>query len=308
MPRRLRFIPEGSLVEVTCRTIHGRFLLTPRPLVRRRTIGVLGRAQRLYPVRVHAFAFLSNHYHLLLTVESAERLARFMNYLNSNLAREIGRIAHWRERFWSGRYHAIVVSEEEAAQASRLRYVLSHGCKEGLVAAPTDWPGAHSAQALTSGTRMSGEWVDRTRAWRTRGRAPAVESAEFVEKEELALVPLPCWQNLPPHDYRERIEEVLSEIQSTSSRRLRDSGIEPLGAKWIVRQDPHQGPSRGPRRPTPLVHAATGGVRESFRMAYGLFTAAYRRAASQLRAGVRDAIFPAGSFPPSLPFFAPRPG
>ena len=39
---------------------------------------------------LHAFAFLSNHFHLLLTVSDSQRLASFMNYLNSNLAREAG--------------------------------------------------------------------------------------------------------------------------------------------------------------------------------------------------------------------------
>ena len=89
MARRLRFIPEGgALVEVTCRTVQGRFLLKPTNELRSIVIGVLARAQKLYPVELHAFVFLSNHYHLLLSVDNALRLARFMNYLNSNLARE----------------------------------------------------------------------------------------------------------------------------------------------------------------------------------------------------------------------------
>jgi len=140
MPRRLRFVPPGSLVEVTCRTVQGRLLLRPSPILRDLTLGVLARAARLYPVEIHAFAFLSNHYHLLMTVPDAERLARFMNYLNSNLAREAGRLIRWREKFWGRRYQAILVSDEDAAQIERLRYVLSHGAKEGLVASPLDWP------------------------------------------------------------------------------------------------------------------------------------------------------------------------
>src|SRR3979411_3239057 len=35
---------------------------------------------------------------------------------------------------------------------------------------------------------------------------------------------------------------------------------------------------------------------------YRAFVAAYREAAEKLRAGDRAAIFPAGSFPPALPF------
>ena len=93
MARRLRFIPEGgALVEVTCRTVQGRFLLKPTEELKAIVIGVMARAQELYPVEIHAFVFPSNHYHLLLSVEDALQLARFMNYLNSNLAREAGRL------------------------------------------------------------------------------------------------------------------------------------------------------------------------------------------------------------------------
>ena len=52
--------------------------------------GVLARAARLAAVPIHAPVFLSNHYHILLTVLDAQQLADFMNYLNSNLAREAG--------------------------------------------------------------------------------------------------------------------------------------------------------------------------------------------------------------------------
>ena len=63
-----------------------------------------------------------------------------MGYFNSNMAREVRRLVHWREKIWSRRYQAIPISSEEAAQIDRLRYVLSHGCKEGLVAGANEVP------------------------------------------------------------------------------------------------------------------------------------------------------------------------
>ena len=117
MSRRLRYIPEGgALVEVTCRTLHSRFLLRPSPMLNDIVVGVLGRAQRMYPIRVCAVEFASTHFHLLLDVDDALQLARFMRHVNSNLARKIGRLVGWREKIWSRRYQAIVISNEEAAQ------------------------------------------------------------------------------------------------------------------------------------------------------------------------------------------------
>ena len=57
------FIPEeGALVDITCRTIHSRYLLRPDPALNEIILGVLGRAQRLYPVEISAFFVASNHY------------------------------------------------------------------------------------------------------------------------------------------------------------------------------------------------------------------------------------------------------
>ncbi len=131
MARKIRFTPDGgALYEVTCRTVHSRFLLRPGPLLNEIIVGALGRAQRLYPLEICAFFFASSHFHLLVRVEDSERLARFMGYFNSKLAREVARSTGWRDKVFSRRYQAILVSDEEEAQVGRLVYILSHGCKE----------------------------------------------------------------------------------------------------------------------------------------------------------------------------------
>ena len=59
MSRKLRFIPEGgAVVEATSRTIQGRLLLRPSPQLNEIVIGVLGRAQRLYPLEILGYVFL----------------------------------------------------------------------------------------------------------------------------------------------------------------------------------------------------------------------------------------------------------
>lgn len=61
--RKLRYIPqEGTLVEVTCRMLHSRLLMRPSPEVCEIDVGVLGRAQELYPVTVCGAVCLGNHY------------------------------------------------------------------------------------------------------------------------------------------------------------------------------------------------------------------------------------------------------
>ena len=122
MARKLRFNPVGALVEVTCRTVHGRLLMRQTPECVDRILGIIGRAQRMYPIPIHAFVFLANHFHLIVSPESAKNPSDFMRYVSSNVARKIGPLARWREKFWGRRYSAIVVSDEEKAQIDRLHH------------------------------------------------------------------------------------------------------------------------------------------------------------------------------------------
>jgi REP element-mobilizing transposase RayT len=301
--RRLRYVPEGgALVEVTCRTLQGRLLLRPSAALNEIIAGVLGRAQRLYPVRICGFVFLSSHYHLLLDVDDALTLSGFMGYLNSNLAREVGRLVRWKEKIWGRRYQSIPVSSEEAAQMDRLRYILSHGCKEGLVASPREWPGLHCVRALVEGETVEGYWFDRTQEYAARRRGEEFDRLAYATRETVILSPLPCWRHLTPEVQRRRATELLAWIEAEAAERRVKTGSQPLGASAVWGQHPHDRPRRLKRSPAPLFHAFRKRVHRELYEAYAWFVAAYREASKSLRSGDRSALFPTGSFPPALPF------
>jgi REP element-mobilizing transposase RayT len=301
--RKLRYIPpQGSLVEVTCRTLQSRLLLCPQGHLNAIVRGALARAARLFEVDVCAGVFLSNHYHLLVWVRDAKQLAGFMGHLNTKLAYEAGRIADWTEKFWSRRYEAIVVSEEEAAQVGRLHYLLSHGSKEGLVERPQDWPGVHCVHSLLTGDPLTGLWYDRTREARARRRGAESDPLRFVEAESLTLAPLPCWSHLPAEVYRHRIAEMVAQIEAAAAAHREATGLQPPGAETIRSQHPHARPLRTKKSPAPLFHAASKAVRQELRQAYAWFVRAFRAASERLRQGDDTVEFPPGSFPPGRPF------
>jgi hypothetical protein len=303
MSRTIRFIPEnGALVEVTIRTFQSRFLLRPNPVLNQIIGGVLGRAQRRLGVRCHGVVFLSNHAHLLLSVDDANQLARFMEYVDSNLAREVARLLDWPHRIWARRYQAIVVSGEEAAQVERFRYLLSHGCKEGLVAWLRDWPGVHSVRALLDGEPIRGLWFDRTKEYAARNRGEDFDRLEYATEETFELTPLPCWAHLSPEAYRERVAALVEEIEREAAAALARSGRQPLGVAGILRQNPQTRPNWTKKSPAPAFHAATKAIRKGLWEMYAAFVGAFREAAEKWRAGDRTAKFPVGSFPPGLPF------
>jgi len=302
MGRPLRFIPPGSLVEVTCRTIQGRLLLRPSRDLNEIVLGILGRAARLYRVRVVAFVFLSNHAHLLLVPADAKQLAGLMNYLNGNLAREAGRLHGWRERFWGRRYRAIVISDEEAAQVTRLRYLLAQGCKEGLVRSPRAWPGATAVDNLLDGSAVRGTWFDRTAEGKSRAKGRPGKY-DHATTETLELTTLPAWKRLPKRRQRQRVAELVAGIETDTRTSLQASGRSPMGRGRIERMHPHGLPAESMRSPAPRFHAASRRARKALQGAYCEFEASFRRAAQRLKKGL-TATFPDGSFPPHLPFQA----
>lgn len=253
--RPLRFLLPGHLVEVTSRTIHGRPLLRPDRTTSNLILGVLGRAQARYRMRIVAFVFLSNHFHLLLLPDSPQQMASFMTYLASNVAREVGRVRNWRDKFWARRYRAITVSDEEVAQVARLRYVLAHGAKEGLVATPREWPGPQCVGALLEGASLEGTWFDRTAEHRARRRGVECSPKEFACPESVTLTPLPCWADWTQCRRQEAAEALVAAIEREAE--IARGGKLPRGREALLRQHPDDPPARIKRSRAPAFHAAT---------------------------------------------------
>ena len=74
-----------SLVELTTRTIQGRYLLCPSGTLNLITTGILARAQKLTGAEVHGAFFLSTHGQILASFDSVQQMATFMAYVNGKL-------------------------------------------------------------------------------------------------------------------------------------------------------------------------------------------------------------------------------
>ncbi|HBL29143.1 MAG TPA: hypothetical protein DD490_20115 [Acidobacteria bacterium] len=264
--------------------------------------GVLGRAQREYPLEIVAYVVVSSHYHLLLRVDHAKQLSDFMCFFNANLAKEVARRIGWKEKVWGRRYQSIVISDEEEMQVARLRYCLAHGVKEGLVARVEEWPGVHCAVPLLTGAPVVGTWYDRSLEYNAFLRRKELEKGESQSREVVELSPLPAWQHLSAEAYRARIAVMVREINETAAAARAESLIAPLGADGVRAQNPETRPRKLKKSPAPFCHALRKKVRKALWEAYGLFVASFREAAEKLKAGDREAQFPPGSFPPRLPF------
>ncbi len=304
MARTLRWIQPRSLVAISTRIMQSRHLLRPSRDTNDIFMGAVGRAAEQTGLDLHAMVALSTHYHLLVTVETSQQLAEFMCRLNSKVAREIGKLVDWKEKFWGDRYHAILVSEEEEAQVTQLRYVLEQGCKEDLVMSPLDWPGVHCAQALVDGEPLVGWWFDRTKEYAARRRGESYGKYDHATQYAVELSPIPAWKHLTQDEYRRRVSDLVSEIEEETLARHRAQGTKPLGARKVMRVSARRRAKKPKKSPIPLVHAATKAVRMAYKEGYRWFEAAFREAAILLKAGEVGVSFPEWCFPPGLPYVA----
>ena len=287
-------------MEITSRTIQGRYLTLPSAEASRRILGVLGRAQRLYGVSLHAFVFLSNHFHILMSILSAMQMSDFSGYLKSNIARELGELYDWKGPFWARRYTHIELADNVDDQIERLLYILLNGCKEGLVGSPLDYEGVSSARALYDGkSEMEAKWYNRTKQYRAslRGR-----NEVMTETETVTLSPLPFLVGRSPEEQRNFYREEVHKIEQKTAQMHKDAGTTPIGMDAVRRRDPHYRPKELESSPAPKFHASDPEDYRALLDARKAKLAAYRETAARLKEGETDVSFPEDCFPPPLPF------
>jgi REP element-mobilizing transposase RayT len=297
----LRMFQEEGYYFVTSRCFQGRLLMRPSEEVNEVVGGVLARAvqQSAGCVRLHAFTFASNHFHLLVWARGAA-LSSFMQYLRANLSRKVGRLVDWSGSFWERRYSAELVLDDTAL-VGRLRYVLAHGVKEGLVERCAEWPGLTCLPQLVGPARRLFRWFNWTKRWSSRrcedmGGAEGRFAEEWAESVELEVAPLPCWKGLGEEDRQRAVQELLEEVEAEA--RVRGEPV--LGAQAVRAQHPHTRPERLARSPRPLGHASTRQALRELCEQYRAFVAAFREAAARWRRGDFSACFPLFSFPPRV--------
>ena len=285
-----------ALVEITIRCIMGMFLLVPRREHVRIVLGVIGRAMAELDFDLYGYGFLSNHGSYIIAVRDEAHLAEIMEFIHSNIAREVGRkeYSNWRGRFWGRRGRPIpILSDEDLID--RMRYLISNSTKENIVEHPIQWPGAHCAKALCSGKPDMGLWIDRTGLYRAKLRKGRTLVSRFETEYPVHLSQIPCWAGLSAEEYRARLVEMCDDIADEARLEREASGIKGvLGAKAVMRMDPHHIPETMDCSPAPLAHCKDVEGYNWFKDLFRRFCAQYRQATLALRAGLEQFGFVGG--------------
>lgn len=152
MPRQ---VVAGRTYMVTRRCLEGRFFFTPDEggKVEEAQLYCVGLAARNTGLKVHAYVFMPNHYHQVMTDPQGEMPAG-LQQLNSNLARVFNDKLERKDALFEGsRSYSAVRCVTRMAVLERMAYTVTNPVAAGLVETPEEWPGAISLP------KNFGKWI-----------------------------------------------------------------------------------------------------------------------------------------------------
>jgi REP element-mobilizing transposase RayT len=298
MGRPLRWLEPDRIYFITNRCIQARLLLAPTARVNQIVGGVLAKAVNEFNVEMFAWSFVSNHFHIVARVPNND-LSAFMQFLDCNIARKVGKVVNWRDKFWARRFSAEPILDDQATE-KKLRYLIAHGVKERLIERCRDWPGITAIPELAYGVKRVFHWENWTAQSEAKRRGEDSNLANFLEEHRIALTPLPHWSHLSEEERQSRVRTMMSEIEEDA--RLERDGKPPFGIKAVIAQDPTERPRKVKRSMRPLCHGSTKEGIQAYREKYRDVLAAYREASARFRRGEFAAEFPRHTYRPGVPW------
>lgn len=110
-----------------------------RPVDYVRYLQDLREAGLKFGCRIHAYALMTNHVHLLVTPPAAGAVSRMMQTVGRRYVRYINDAIGRTGTLWEGRYKSSLVDSERYVLAC-YRYIELNPVRAGMVAEPTDYP------------------------------------------------------------------------------------------------------------------------------------------------------------------------
>lgn len=279
-----RQVLPGSTYLVTRRCAHRAFLLSPGPATNRVITYCLAEAALRTGVEVHACVAMSNHVHLVVS-DPAARLPEFLQRLDRHIACCMNALLGRTENLWAATEPSVVVLADAEDALDKMAYVIANPVAAGLVADPSEWPGVITTDLRS---RLSAHRPDVF--FSAKGRLP--ESLELV-----CALP-PGLAHLGDERAAEQLAARVRRLVSAAREHLAQTGREFLGRAGAlagrsaqVAATPEPTVGRSPR-----LAARDPAQRQALIARLRAFHRAYRAAFLRWRAGVRDVLFPLGTY------------
>jgi REP element-mobilizing transposase RayT len=283
---RPRLVLPNTTHLITRRCTQRQFLLRPSKRINQFLAFCLALAAERYGILVHAFCFLSNHWHAVLT-DIHGNLPEFCRWFHEFAAKGINAMRDRRENLWASGSYSDVLLLDEGAELGEALYTLTNPVKDGLVARGHHWPGLRSKP-----TDVGKSFTIRRPHWffRADGSVP--------EEATLRITKLPSLAHLSDEDYASTLTQAVEAEEQRLREAVRGKGRSFLGRRGVLAQRWWDRPSgKEPAgRLSPRLACKNRRRRAAGLKALREFVRAYREARRAYREGKRDVAFPPGTY------------
>ncbi len=282
-----RMVLPGRYYFVSRRCTQRQFLLRPDDKTNRAFRYCLAEAAARYGIDVVAFSAESNHYHGVFG-DPHGQLSAFLAHFHKLLAKVLNaKLGRW-ENFFASEQTCVTECLDADAVFDKIIYTVTNPVKDQLVDKVFNWPGENSLAAQLADRTLVAvrpEWF-----FDPGGAMPETVALRFHRPRAFAALSQEAWGA--------KLRAAVKAVEAAAAAERAQSGTFVVGRRNVLRMSPFAKPaSRAPRRNLrPLFASRNADRRVEAIACRKAFIERYRAALARLREGVRDIVFPAGTY------------
>jgi putative transposase len=272
---------------ITRRCTQRQFLMRPDRETNNAFIYCLAVAAETFGIRVLFTVAMSNQHHTGI-YDPDGCYPAFIEHFHKLFAKCQNALRGRWENFWSCEQTSVVRLVDPNDVIDKMTYALSNPAKDNLVDKAHHWPGVSSLDCLFHGRPLTASRPKHF--FREDGPMPEVVLLAFARPEGFG--------HLSGTEFAAMVLDRVRIAEETAAAERRRTGATVLGRKNVLAQRWRDCPaSREPRRQlSPRVAARSKWSRIEALLRNRAFRDAYAAARASFAAGIRDVIFPAGTY------------
>ena len=272
---------------ITRRCTQRQFLMRPDRETNNAFIYCLAVAAERFGIRVLFTVAMSNHHHTGI-YDPDGCYPAFIEHFHKLFAKCQNALRGRWENFWSSEQTSVVRLVDPNDVIDKMTYALSNPVKDNLVDRAHHWPGVTSLQFLLHARPLTASRPKHF--FREEGPMPEVVSLSFARPEGFG--------HLSATEFATMMLERIRAAEEAASAERRRAGTAVVGRKNVLAQrwSDRPGNREVRRNLSPRVAARSKWSRMEALLRNRAFRDAYTAARASFAAGIRDVIFPAGTY------------